>query len=107
MRIGIGLWCLQSTATVPRPFTALYQELLDDARLAEASGVDSLWLPEHHHYYDGYCPALLPAAAAALSVTTTLTVGTGVLLLPLHDPARVAADAAASAYIEELTQKQG
>ena len=49
MRIGIGLWCLQSTATVPRPFTALYQELLEDARLAESVGIDSLWLSEHHH----------------------------------------------------------
>jgi alkanesulfonate monooxygenase SsuD/methylene tetrahydromethanopterin reductase-like flavin-dependent oxidoreductase (luciferase family) len=94
MRIGIGLWCLQSTATVPRSFTALYQELLEDARLAESVGIDSLWLSEHHHYYDGYCPALLPAAAAALTVTDTLQVGTGVLLLPLHDPARLAADAA-------------
>lgn len=101
MRIGIGLWCLQSTATVPRPFTALYQELLEDARLAESVGIDSLWLSEHHHYYDGYCPALLPAASAALSVTETLRVGTGVLLLPLHDPARLTLDAA------ELARRSG
>ncbi len=94
MRVGIGLWCLQSTATVPRPFPQAYQELLDDARLAERVGIDSLWLSEHHRYYDGYCPALLPAASAALSVTERLRVGTGVLLLPLHDPDRVAAAAA-------------
>ena len=92
-KIGIGLWCLQSTATSPRAFTTAYQELLDDARLAERSGIHSLWLSEHHGYYDGYCPALLPAAAAALTVTEHLEVGTGVLLLPLQEPerARVAA----------------
>ncbi|MEM9656001.1 MAG: LLM class flavin-dependent oxidoreductase [Actinomycetota bacterium] len=95
MRIGIGLWCLQSTATAPKAFTAAYQELLDDARLAERVGVHSLWLSEHHGYYDGYCPALLPAAAAALSVTETLQVGTGVLLLPLQRPDRVRGLAAA------------
>ena len=89
MKIGIGLWCLQSTATAPRSFTQAYQDLLNDAQLAEEVGVHSLWLSEHHGYYDGYCPALLPAAAAALSVTTTLQVGTGVLLLPLQDPTRV------------------
>jgi alkanesulfonate monooxygenase SsuD/methylene tetrahydromethanopterin reductase-like flavin-dependent oxidoreductase (luciferase family) len=89
MRIGIGLWCLQSTATAPRSFTAAYGELLDDARLAERVGIDSLWLSEHHGYHDGYCPALLPAAAAALSVTDRLRVGTGVLLLPLHEADRV------------------
>ena len=94
MRIGIGLWCLQSTVTAPRSFTQAYAELLDDARLAERVGIDSLWLSEHHRYYDGYCPALLPAASAALSVTERLRVGTGVLLLPLHRPARVAAAAA-------------
>lgn len=93
MKIGIGLWCLQSTATAPRPFTAAYQELLDDARLAERVGIHSLWLSEHHGYYDGYCPALLPAAAATLASTERLQVGTGVLLLPLQRPDRVRAAA--------------
>jgi alkanesulfonate monooxygenase SsuD/methylene tetrahydromethanopterin reductase-like flavin-dependent oxidoreductase (luciferase family) len=94
VRIGIGLWCLQSTATAPRSFTAAYRDLLDDARLADRVGIDSLWLSEHHRYYDGYCPALLPAAGAALAVTERLRVGTGVLLLPLHEPTRVASAAA-------------
>ncbi len=101
MRIGVGLWCLQSTATAPRSFTAAYRDLLDDARLAERVGIDSLWLSEHHRYYDGYCPALLPAASAALAVTERLRVGTGVLLLPLHRPERVSAAAA------ELTTRSG
>ncbi|MGI9614901.1 MAG: LLM class flavin-dependent oxidoreductase, partial [Acidimicrobiales bacterium] len=76
MKIGIGLWCLQSTATAPRSFTTAYRHLLDDARLAERAGIHSLWLSEHHGYYDGYCPALLPAAAATLAVTDRLEVGT-------------------------------
>lgn len=94
MRIGIGLWCLQSTATAPRPFPRAYRELIEDAQLAERVGLDSLWLSEHHGYYDGYCPALLPVASAVLNATTRLRVGTGVLLLPLHTPERVAACAA-------------
>ncbi len=94
MKIGVGLWCMQSTATAPRSFTAAYGDLLDDARLAERVGIHSLWLSEHHGYYDGYCPALLPAAAAALASTERLQVGTGVLLLPLQEPERVRAAAA-------------
>jgi len=93
VKLGIGLWCLQSTATAPRSFTAAYAELLDDARLAERVGLHSLWLSEHHGYYDGYCPALLPAASAALAVTERLHVGTGVLLAPLSDPQRIYAAA--------------
>ncbi len=101
MRVGIGLWCLQSTATAPRSFTAAYQDLVADARLAERVGIDSLWLSEHHGYYDGYCPALLPAASAALAATERLRVGTGVLLLPLQDPRRVAGAA------QQLHQRSG
>lgn len=94
MKLGVGLWCLQSTATAPRSWTRAYDELLDDARLSEAAGLHSLWLSEHHGYYDGYCPALVPAAAAALAATKTLQVGTGVMLLPLHDAERVRVGAA-------------
>jgi alkanesulfonate monooxygenase SsuD/methylene tetrahydromethanopterin reductase-like flavin-dependent oxidoreductase (luciferase family) len=90
MKIGVGLWCLQSTATSPRSFTAAYRDLITDAQIAERAGVHSLWLSEHHAYYDGYCPSLLPAASAVLAATTTLEVGTGVMLLPLQDPNRVA-----------------
>ncbi|KIE50994.1 MAG: hypothetical protein MB55_10100 [marine actinobacterium MedAcidi-G3] len=90
MNIGIGLWCLQSTATSPRSFGQAYQDLTGDAQLAEANGIHSLWLSEHHGYYDGYCPALMPAASAALAATQNIHIGTGVLLLPLHEPQRVA-----------------
>ena len=90
MNIGIGLWCLQSTATSPRSFGQAYRDLIEDAQLAETNGIHSLWLSEHHGYYDGYCPALMPAASAALAATQTIQIGTGVLLLPLHEPQRVA-----------------
>ena len=90
MDMGIGLWCLQSTTTSPRSFEQAYRELIDDARLAESNGIHSLWLSEHHAYYDGYCPALLPAASAALAATNRLQIGTGVLLLPLHEADRIA-----------------
>ncbi|PWJ52752.1 Flavin-dependent oxidoreductase, luciferase family (includes alkanesulfonate monooxygenase SsuD and methylene tetrahydromethanopterin reductase) [Quadrisphaera granulorum] len=90
MRFGVGLYCLQSTASTPRHPSVPYRELLEDAPSLEAWGYDGLWLSEHHFFYDGYCPALLPVAAAALAVTTRLRVGTGMMLLPLQEPARVA-----------------
>ena len=89
MRFGVGLWCLSSTATSPRHHVDAYRELLDDARELERLGFWSMWLSEHHFFYDGYCPALLPAAAGALAVTERLEVATGMLLLPLQRPERV------------------
>jgi len=77
---------MRSTAARPASFPALYAELQDDARLAEKLGFHSLWVSEHHFWYDGWCPSPLVAAAAALAATERLHLGTGVLLLPLHDP---------------------
>ena len=90
LRFGVGLWTMQSTAAAPAPATALYRDLLDDARLAESLGYESLWLAEHRFWYDGWCPSPLIAMAAAASATTTLRFGTAMLLLPQHDPIRFA-----------------
>ena len=93
MRLGVGLWCLQSTSARPRNHQRAYAELIEDAQVAERCGFESLWLSEHHFFYDGYCPALLTAAAHALAHTQTLRIGTGMLLLPYQDASRVAAGA--------------
>ncbi len=93
MRFGVGLWCLQSTWSTPRGHVRAYREFLEDARLADELGYHSLWLSEHHFYYDGYCPALLTAAAAGLAVTQRLRLATGMLLAPYQRPDRVAAAA--------------
>jgi alkanesulfonate monooxygenase SsuD/methylene tetrahydromethanopterin reductase-like flavin-dependent oxidoreductase (luciferase family) len=91
MDVGVGLWCMRSTSDRPASPAGLYRELVDDALLADELGLHSLWLSEHHGWYDGWCPSLLVAAGAVLGATSDLCVGTGVFLLPLHDPARVAA----------------
>jgi len=81
---------MRAPERAPAHHAELYAQLVDDARTAERLGFHSLWLSEHHNWYDGWCPALLVAGAAVLAATTTLHVGTGVLLLPLHDPERIA-----------------
>ncbi len=91
MRFGVGLFSLQNTAMQPAHWAAAYSDMRDHAVLMEELGYDELWLSEHHFFYDGYCPALLPAAASVLSVTAKLRVGTGMLLLPMQDPHRLAA----------------
>jgi alkanesulfonate monooxygenase SsuD/methylene tetrahydromethanopterin reductase-like flavin-dependent oxidoreductase (luciferase family) len=91
MDVGVGLWQMRSTAAAPASFPMLYRELQEDARLAEDLGFHSLWLSEHHFWYDGWCPSLLVAGAAALGATERLRIGTGVFLVPLHDPDRIAA----------------
>jgi alkanesulfonate monooxygenase SsuD/methylene tetrahydromethanopterin reductase-like flavin-dependent oxidoreductase (luciferase family) len=88
--VGVGLWNLRSTAERPRSVPGLYAQLREDARVAESLGFHSLWLSEHHFWYDGWCPAPLTAAAMVLGATDRLAVGTGVHLLSLWEPEMVA-----------------
>src|SRR3990172_9050885 len=76
------------------PFPVLYQEHLRQIVRAEELGYDTVWLTEHHFLEDGYSSALLPIAAAIAARTERIRIGTSVMLLPLHDPLRVAEDAA-------------
>lgn len=91
MRFGVGLFSLQCTAMLPQHWAGAYRDMREYATLMEELGYDELWLSEHHFFYDGYCPALIPAAASVLSVTKRLRVGTGMLLLALQEPQRLAA----------------
>lgn len=93
-RFGVNLWQMQSTRLAPRHHSQLYGEMLDDARLVDELGYDSLWVTEHHFWYDGYCPSVFVATGAVAAVTARLRIASGCVLLPMHDPLRVAQSAA-------------
>lgn len=94
MDFGLGLWGMQATRIRPRHHVSLYQEMIEDCQYAEELGFDSLWLTEHHFWYDGYCPSLLVGMAALAGATKKIRIASGVVLLPMHDPVRVAEQAA-------------
>ena len=68
-------------------------EVIAEARLAEEAGFDSCFFGEHHQDKDGFLPSPLIVATAVAAHTSTLNVGTSVILLPLHNPVRLAEDA--------------
>jgi len=94
VRVGIGLFTAQLPASSKRSFEQEYRETLELVRLAERVGFDSAWVSEHHGSSDGYLPSLLAMLAAFAAVTERIELGTGVILTPLHDPLRLAEDAA-------------
>ena len=67
-------------------------EQLDLMRAAEDLGFDSVWPAEHHFTEYGYCASPAVTLAAIAAVTKRIRLGTGVVVLPFHNPIRVAED---------------
>ncbi|NWJ72626.1 LLM class flavin-dependent oxidoreductase [Pseudonocardia sp. ICBG1122] len=61
---------------------------------AEEAGFDAFWVTEHHGIDDGCLPSPLTLLAGVATATRRITLGTGLLIAPLHDPLRLAEDAA-------------
>src|ERR671923_229570 len=87
MKVGIALNMLSEP---PRPDVAVVSDHLAMGALAEPLGFDSLFALEHH--FTGYAmsPAPLQLLAYYAGRTKRITFGTAVIVLPWHDPIRVA-----------------
>jgi len=87
MKIGVSLSIL---AQAGRSDVAVYKEHLELGDLAEPLGFDSIFALEHH--FTGY--SMSPAPTQLLSYfagrTKRVALGTSVIVLPWHDPIRVA-----------------
>lgn len=93
MQFGL-LYDFRNPAPWRAPNERLYAQTLEQIVWAEQLGFDAIWISEHHFLDDGYCPSVLTTAAHVAARTSRVRIGTSVLLLPLHDPLRVAEDAA-------------
>jgi alkanesulfonate monooxygenase SsuD/methylene tetrahydromethanopterin reductase-like flavin-dependent oxidoreductase (luciferase family) len=76
------------------PAGAVEAALVAQARVAEALGIDVLWVAERPTRDQALVPAALPICAAVAAATRRLRVATGLLPLLLHHPLRVAEDSA-------------
>src|SRR5256712_3157282 len=89
MKVGMFV-AIQNHPSSPQADHHLYWEECWLADLAEPLGFDSLWAVEHH--FDNY--AMIPDVVQFLTYmagrTSRIQLGTGVIVLPWHDPVRVA-----------------
>jgi alkanesulfonate monooxygenase SsuD/methylene tetrahydromethanopterin reductase-like flavin-dependent oxidoreductase (luciferase family) len=95
VRFGVGDHSGQRPAGSTASHRQLYADLLSQAELIEAAGLDSMWLSDHHFAEDGYMPGVLILAAALLGRTNRITVATDRLSASLQNPIRLAEDAIA------------
>ncbi len=72
-----------------------YRLAAEQIRHAEAAGLDSAWIAQHHfHEAEGGLPAPFAFLGFVAAQTSRIRLGTGIVTLPLENPVRVAEDAA-------------
>jgi alkanesulfonate monooxygenase SsuD/methylene tetrahydromethanopterin reductase-like flavin-dependent oxidoreductase (luciferase family) len=76
------------------PAPDLYRAALEQATFCEQHGFDMLVLSEHHGVDDGYLSSPLVMAAAVAGRTQAIPIIISALLVPLHEPLRLAEDIA-------------
>ena len=72
----------------------IIRQAVEQAQLAEALGFHAVWMTEQHFNDFGICPDPLTFAAHLAGVTKTIRLGTGVVVLSIHNPLEVAERAA-------------
>ena len=109
MRVGATIFCqnyadwdryeaAERGETVPiRPETtdrSIFYEEIEIATLADRSGFDSVWTIEHHFTPYTMVTNPLQLLTYLAGVTDNVDLGTMVIVLPWHNPVRVAEDIA-------------
>ncbi len=93
--VRFGLWYhMRNPEPWKVPNEQLYRDTIDQIEWAEGLGYGSVWFTEHFFCDDGYTPSALILAGAVGQRTKQMRIGTNLMLLPLHDPLRLAGDVA-------------
>lgn len=78
--------------SVPRP--QLYATALEMGEYGDKHGFNAFSISEHHGSDDGYLPSPLILAAGLAARTKQMTIMMSAMVVPLHDPIRLAEDLA-------------
>jgi natural product biosynthesis luciferase-like monooxygenase protein len=79
-----------------------YRLLLEGARFADQNGFAAVWTPERHfHAFGGLYPNPSLTGAAVAAITSRVQIRAGSIVLPLHNPIRVAEE---WAVVDNLSQ---
>lgn len=85
----LSVFCFSDVAR--DSFAEKYEQLLSTARLADELNFHAIWTPERHfHTFGGMFPNPSVMSAALAATTQRIAIRAGSVVLPLHDPLRVA-----------------
>lgn len=94
VEVGLGVFSGEWHPGTGLDHSATLRESIAQVAHAERAGLDSVWVSEHHFHPANFVGSVAPYAAAMVQATSSIKVGLGLALAPLHDPVRMAEDAA-------------
>jgi alkanesulfonate monooxygenase SsuD/methylene tetrahydromethanopterin reductase-like flavin-dependent oxidoreductase (luciferase family) len=89
-----GIFNLMGSREADKPAARVFGEVAEQTRLADELGYTIAWFAEHHFSNYCLCASPLMMVAHCASVTKKIRLGTAVVVLPLYNPARLAAEIA-------------
>ena len=91
--MGFGLFYFAADSGAASAPGGAYRLLLEGAKFADTHGFAAVWTPERHfHAFGGLYPNPAVTTAALSTITTRVHLRAGSVVLPLHNPLRVAED---------------
>jgi alkanesulfonate monooxygenase SsuD/methylene tetrahydromethanopterin reductase-like flavin-dependent oxidoreductase (luciferase family) len=94
MPLSVIRFDLRSPGMSPAEASAQARTALEMSAWADEQGFDMCVVSEHHGAEDGYLPSPLVLAGAIAGCTSRIPINIAALLVPLHDPVRIAEDIA-------------
>src|SRR3954454_3132302 len=89
-----GIFNLMGSREPDKPAAQVFGEVAEQTKLADELGYGIAWFAEHHFSNYCLCASPLMMVAHCASVTRKIRLGTAVVVLPLYNPARLAAEVA-------------
>src|SRR6266542_3988115 len=89
-----GIFNLMGAREQDKTAAQVFAEVAEQTRLADELGYTIAWFAEHHFSNYCLCASPLMMVAHCASVTKRIRLGTAVVVLPLYNPARLAAEIA-------------
>ena len=92
--MDFGIFNLMGSREADKPTAQVFGEVAEHTRLADELGYTVAWFAEHHFSNYCLCASPLMMVAHCASITKQIRLGTAVVVLPLYNPARLAAEIA-------------
>jgi len=89
-----GIFNLMGSREADKPAAQVFGEVAEQTRRADELGYAIAWFAEHHFSNYCLCASPLMMVAHCASITKNIKLGTAVVVLPLYNPARLAAEIA-------------